>query len=321
MNTIIITVISIIILVLPFIFYSRWSNLYGKSDFDDIVFNNDKIYVFSNIYHSGGDGDAYRDCRISEIDKKSGSITRRLSTMSYSKLNFVGIIKGKIWLKDERFCVLDPEVFKIVFEQKKIGELFQELKNVEIKELYLNEVEKTVHILAENGYKYSINPDNFEITRKDFFQDERIIRMKEKSKFNTKFGFKKLKATERCEITYENITIGNDLSFINPEFLRATSTNRIVGFETPECVAIMHYDTLNKLAMFRISLVSFTGEILWTVNQEDLDVRHNIGSEFAARLDYVNYQEPDLVLVFKAKRDEIVCIDTAKGVVLWNIKL
>ncbi len=321
MQTALITILILLIVFIPMILLSKWSNLYGKSEFDDIAVYNNKIYVFSNIYHSGGDGDSFRDCRISKIDWDKGIYTKRFATKEFSKLVVTGIINGKFWLKDESFCVFDPESFKIIFKQKEIGLKMDELKNVKIKDFYFNEIEKQVHFLAENGFKYNINPENFEITGKDFYQEESIIRKEQKVRNKTEFGIRKMKDAERFLISFQGKNISEEISFIKPDFLRSTSTNQIVEFDNPPCITIIHYDSLNSLAMFRISLISFTGEILWTINQENIDVKHNTDSENPAIIEHIYFKSPDLLLVFKAKRDKIVCINLEKGIVLWNLKL
>jgi hypothetical protein len=154
MMTFIYSVLAIAAIMIPLILFLKWKNRFGKSDFDDIIFLDDMIYLFSNVYHSGGEGDSYTDCRICEIDRKTGTVLRRQIPKYFRKLKIIGEINGKIWLRDNLVTVFDTQAFEIVFMEKDIGEKLSELEDVKIQKLYLNEIDKTVFFLADNGYKY-----------------------------------------------------------------------------------------------------------------------------------------------------------------------
>lgn len=321
MEGILYTIIALLVLFVPMIFIMKLKNKYGASSFDDIFFYKNKLIVFSNVYHSGGDGDAFRDVRISEIDSQTGKITKRYISKYFQKLKVIGEIDNKIWLEDERFCVFDPEKFEIVFMQNQIGEKLEELKKIKIKDFYLNEIDEKVYFLAENGYKYSINPKTFDIEREIFEQKSRIIKKNERIKHKIKFGIKAHEGSERSQITYDNVNICNDLSFIKPDFLRSKSIGKFVTFRNEERIVFIHYDTLNYMSEFNISAISNTGKINWTFSQKQLGIKHNIESEDKAKIEHVYFKEPNLIIVFKSKRDNIICIDVSKGSILWNTKL
>jgi hypothetical protein len=130
MNTLY-TILIISAFIVPFIVIFRLKNKFGHSNFDDIYFSNDKIIIFSNVYHSGGDGDSFTDCRISILFKKSGKIEKILIPKSYYKLKIICEIENKLWLKDNSFAAFDLNLLEIVFAQKDISKNYPKLKGVE----------------------------------------------------------------------------------------------------------------------------------------------------------------------------------------------
>jgi hypothetical protein len=321
MMTFIYSVLAIAAIMIPLILFLKWKNRFGKSDFDDIIFLDDMIYLFSNVYHSGGEGDSYTDCRICEIDRKTGTVLRRQIPKYFRKLKIIGEINGKIWLRDNLVTVFDTQAFEIVFMEKDIGEKLSELEDVKIQKLYLNEIDKTVFFLADNGYKYSIDTDSFAIERKDFNQEEQIVKKRGKIGGSSEFSVRKILDIERFEIYYGNQSITKDFSFIKPRFIRTTLTDEIVAFNDPESIAFIHYDNLNTLSPFKITMITKGGMILWTIPQDMIQVNHDTEYENEAELKFVDFQTPLLTLVFEAKRDKIVCIDVVKGKVVWNLSM
>jgi hypothetical protein len=126
---------------------------------------------------------------------------------------------------------------------------------------------------------------------------------------------------ERFEIYYGNQSITKDFSFIKPRFIRTTLTDEIVAFNDPESIAFIHYDNLNTLSPFKITMITKGGMILWTIPQDMIQVNHDTEYENEAELKFVDFQTPLLTLVFEAKRDKIVCIDVVKGKVVWNLSM
>ncbi len=313
--TVILTIVGLVLFTIPMIFFMRWKNRHGASRFDDMIIYNERIYVSSNIYHSGGDGDSYSDCRITELDQKSGFVVRTLIPKRFSRLEIIGELKDKIWFKEnERFCVLDTEKFEIVFDDRQIGDKLNELKDVKIKEIYINETDKNVYFVAENAYKYSIDPHSFDIKRVEKEPYDEVKHSRQKNEFVNNFDFKKMNGSERYQLTYKNKRIESDNSYISPELLYFAHTYIPVVLDNPERILLKHSETLNSVSGFILSLINSTGQILWSFKQNDLEAK--ISERFYFK--NVRYCNPFIYIAGGEKKDRIFCIDIEKGKLIWN---
>lgn len=318
MNTLY-TILIVVAFFIPFIIIFRLKNKFGPSYFDDIFFFDDKILIFSNVYHSGGDGDSFTDCRISILNKKNGKIEKIIIPKAYYKFKIICKIDNILWLKDESFAAFDLNRLEIVFEQKKIGQKYPQLKGIGIKDFFFNEIEKKICFLAEDGLKYQIDPNTFEISITKFENMNYVVKKRISiEKKNVLFSFKKISGTERCQLMYDNNEISKDKSFIKPTFIFDSETKIIVETENPKGVVFIHYDSLNNLALFNLTLISKDGFIIWNINQVDTKIKNKIESERKAEIIYSHFSTPYLYIIFEGKKFRMLCIEINKGTIVWN---
>ncbi len=266
----------------------------GKSDPVSIFSNYKDIIVLSNVFNSGGDGDAYREGRIVFIDKINGELTGRILLSDEIR---EAKIYGHLIVLDCgcRLYVLDQTTKKWIFSNAILLKSYPLLKNEGIYSIDFNQESQSFSIKSKKDNNSTITLQS--LTDKHI-EIEAIKRTKEINYFSI---------IGQGKLDYKGTLFEVDVDLLKPKKI----------FETEEFCVVMNRKDITETGDFSLVKFGNDGKTQWIIQ------RSKIYNLFPAdfKLNFVESNGTDLIVGIKANWSRLFCIDIQSGKINWNYRI
>jgi hypothetical protein len=292
----------IVLLIALFFVIARWlsklKDQYLKSDIKKALAFKEHLLIISHVFHSGGDGgEAYRHTRLTWVNMGSGKIVHK--RVVEEELDFCYQHHNILVLKTDRmYYAFNLSNHKKLFDRNFLFQMEPSIHGEKISQIHFNPEELSFSVVTLKGNKKTITPNQW------------LPPIEENSPPDpsTVFGFKKSTDDSFFYISYLGEQAPQSTGLLNAVKLA----------EGNQQLYLKHADTLADFSPFFISAANKTGQLQWSVSNQQLGIKHRTEYDQPARINFVFIYNDLLILVVDAKRDLMLGLNTQTGDLIWK---